>query len=224
MKSSCRYISCIIVAFSLTLNIPVTAQDVRSGGVIYPLGEGWTVQYTPAKTICETVSLGRPSTRLQTIPATYRWAKLAAGVIPEPLTELVTVPPQYKTVVEQHSVSPARDIITITAPIYNPDGSLRRGAVFEKKTIPAEMRTVTRRVLERPARTVERIVPRQTRDGFVRVVDTPAYTVEVAGPLKSQRHCGEISATYSVSHKDRVQRHDFNNFDAFHNFLNNPPP
>jgi len=150
------------------------------------------VEIIPASydTVDETVVVKEASARLEVIPATYEEVTERILVQPES-KKIVEVPATYKTVSETLLVSPARTEWK-RGPAADFAGT---GAVLDSRTtdtgeimclvdVPAVYETVTRTVVDTPARTREEIIPAQYRTVTKRVVKTPATTREVMIPAE----------------------------------------
>ncbi len=140
----------------------------------------------------ERVLVSEASSRLEVVPATYR--TVTEEVVVEPARkELRTVPAKYDNRSERVLVKAAYTTWKKGAgPI---GGSLGGGTISDTKEtatgeimclveVPAEYRTVTKRVLVEPARTTEVMIPAVTKNVTKRVVATPATTREVTIPAK----------------------------------------
>jgi hypothetical protein len=171
----------------------------------------------------ERVLVKEASTRIETIPATYETVEERVMVRPA-ATRIEEVPATYNTVSEQVLVAPAR-----TEWKRGPAASFSRtGVVLDSQTtdtgeimclveIPAVYKTVTRRVIDKPAtsRTIE--VPAQYTVVKKQVVKTPASTREISVPAEyrtvtaskvatpAQERRIEIPATYeTVSKRTKI--------------------
>jgi len=117
------------------------------------------------ETYTEPVVIQEASTELITIPPTYETVTETV-IVQEANSELVTIPATYKTVTETFVVQPE----------YEYNGQI----------VPAVTKQVTRRVVDTPARTIERAIPAVTKQEKRRVVKTPASTTERVIPAVTQ--------------------------------------
>ncbi len=165
------------------------------------------VSVTPARfgPSTERVLVKEASTRLEVIPATYKTVTERVLVKPAS-TRLVTIPATYKTESERILVKPAHtEWKRGTGRGVRGSGSL--GGASEQYTrfegkkvvatkvqdtgevmclveVPAEYRTVTRKVLATPASTREEQIPAQYKTITRTVLDRPASTREIAIPAQ----------------------------------------
>ena len=119
-----------------------------------------------------------------TIPATYRTVTETVVVRPG-RTRVETIAPEYETLTEQVMVSPPRvewrpepPMPGARAPDPRPYRMSPTGEVWRLVEVPAVHRTVTRKVLARPARQAEFTDPPVTKQVTRRVVDRPAEVKE----------------------------------------------
>lgn len=165
------------------------------------------VRVIPAtfKTVKEQVVASEASTRLEVIPATYK--TVTERVLVKPASKRVsTVPATYKTVTERIKV---RDAYTAWKPggkVIAAGSNALGGTILQNRTsstgevmclveIPAEYRTVSKRVQVSPAQTRETEVPAVYKTVKRRVVDRPAATREVAIPAKYNTITKTVEAT-----------------------------
>lgn len=165
------------------------------------------VEVIPARYAPDTerVLVSEASSRLEVIPATYKTVTERVLVKPAS-TRLVEVPATYRTESERVLVSPARTEWKKGTGRASGAGVAFGGASeqidrFEGRNvlatrvedtgelmclveIPAEYKTVTRRVVDRPASTRTIEVPAEYKTVTRRVVDRPASTREVPIPAK----------------------------------------
>lgn len=154
------------------------------------------VKVIPAtfKTVQERVVAQEASTRLEVIPATYKTVE--ERILVKPAGKRVeTVPAKFKTVTERIKV---RDAYTAWKPggqVIAVGSNALGGTILQNRTsstgevmclveVPAEYRTVSKRVQVAPAQTREIETPAQYRTVTRRVVDQPARTREVTIPAK----------------------------------------
>jgi len=115
-----------------------------------------------------------PMVDYDVIPAVWETVQEAV-VAQEASTELVTIPAVYETVTETVVVQPA----TIA---------------YDGAVIPAVTKERQRRVVKRPASTMERVIPAVTKMETRRVLKTPARTVErMAPPDKNSSNALKMS-------------------------------
>ena len=165
------------------------------------------VKVIPAtfKTVEERILVSEASTRLEVIPATYKTVE--ERILVKPASKRVeTVPAKYKTVTERNKV---RDAYTAWKPggnVIAVGSNALGGTILQNRTsstgevmclveIPAEYRTVSKRVQVAPAQTREIEIPAQYRTVKKRVVDQPARTREVAIPAKYRTVTKTVEAT-----------------------------
>ena len=152
------------------------------------------VEIIPAQyqNVQERVLVAEASERLEVIPATYR--TVTETVVVEPArTELRTIPAKYTTQSERVLV---REGYTTWKKGEGPiGGTLSGGTITDTREtatgeimclveVPAEYRTVTKRVLVEAARTESITIPAVTKTVTKRVVATPATTRTVTIPAK----------------------------------------
>ncbi len=150
------------------------------------------VRIIPAQyeTVTERVLVREASTKLEIVPAVYETVTEQVMIKPA-TTKLVEVPPSYRTVTEQVLVSPAQTVWK-TGGIASQSGgrilktatSGETGEVLCLVEIPAEYKTVTRTVLDRPATTREVQVPAEYMTVTKRMLKTPPTTREVTIPAE----------------------------------------
>ena len=165
------------------------------------------VKVIPAtfKTVQEKVVAQEASTRLEVIPATYKTVE--ERILVKPASKRVeTVPAKFKTVTERIKV---RDAYTAWKPggnVIAVGSNALGGTILQNRTsstgevmclveVPAEYRTVSKRVQVAPAQTREIEIPAQYRTVTRRVVDQPARTREVAIPAKFKTVTRTVEAT-----------------------------
>ncbi|MDX1776997.1 MAG: peptidoglycan-binding domain-containing protein [Desulfobulbales bacterium] len=222
---------------------PYKAARTAAGDDLFPpnakLGECYARVFVPHKMqqVTEKVLVKEASERIEVIPAQYETVKERV-VIEEASQRLETVPAQYSMVTEKVLVQPAKKKIVDVEPVYATEtekilvkpahiawkkgtGPIQKideatGEIMCLVEIPAEYRTVTRRVLKSPAttktieiparyETVERRV--MTKPPTTRTVDIPAKygTIEVTKlvrPAEEKRI--KIPAEYKTVTKQQV--------------------
>ena len=109
------------------------------------------------ETLTETVVVQPQSVEYVTAPPTFETVTETV-VVQEASTELITIPATYKNVTET----------IVLQPQYEYNGQV----------IPAITEQFTRRVVDTPARTAERVAPAVTKQETRRVIKTPASTQE----------------------------------------------
>lgn len=142
------------------------------------------IEVLPARyeTVEETVLVQEASSRLEVAPATYKWVE--EQVMVKPATKkLITHPAEYAWEEQQVMVKPAHTIWKKgTGPIQKIDEAT--GEIMCLVEVPAEFKTVRKRVLKSPARTEAQEIPAQYKTIRKRVVDQPASTRTVEIPAK----------------------------------------
>lgn len=130
----------------------------------------------------ETVVAAEESERLEVIPATYKTVQERVMVAPES-TRLETIPAVHETVTEQMLVKPAYTTWKKGhGPIEKVDEAT--GEIMCLVEVPAQYRTVTKRVLVTLAQTRTIVIPAQYETVTRTVVDQPATTRVVKIPAK----------------------------------------
>lgn len=140
----------------------------------------------------ERVLVEEAGERIEVIPGTYK--TVTESVVVEPAkTELVTVPAKYSTKTERILV---REGYTTWKQGEGPiGGTMGGGTITDTRgsatgeimclvEVPPEYRTVTKKVLVEPARTVSKPIPAVTKTVTRRVVDRPAQTRSIPIPAK----------------------------------------
>lgn len=165
------------------------------------------VNVVPAtfKQVQERILVSEASTRLEVIPATYKTVE--ERILVKPASKRVeTVPAKYKTVTERIKV---RDAYTAWKPggqVIAVGSNALGGTILQNRTsstgevmclveIPAEYRTVSKRVQVAPAGTREVTIPAKYRTVTKRVVDQPSRTREVVIPAKYRTITKTVEAT-----------------------------
>ena len=162
--------------------IPAKIETVTERVLVQP--EGQRLVTTPEKYGTETqrVLVQEESERIEVVPATYKTVTERVMVSPEQ-TSLVTVPAKYETRSERILV---KDAYTTwkkgRGPIERIDSAT--GEIMCLVEVPAEYRTVTKRVQVAPPSTREVTKPAVYRTVTKRVVDRPASTRTVKIPAK----------------------------------------
>ena len=134
------------------------------------------------KTITEEITLEEASQRLETIPAEY--SMVEEKVLVEPAkTKIIDIPPIYETVSEQILVKPAHvSWKKGTGPIQRIDQAT--GEIMCLVEIPAEYKTVTRKMLKTPATTKSVGTPAVYKTVKTRVMSKPPTTRVIDIPAK----------------------------------------
>jgi len=162
---------------------PEQYRNVQQHYVARPASE--RVEVIPARyqTMTESVVTQEGHERLEVVPPTFRTVTEQIEVRP-PTVRHVTTEPQYETVSERVLERPARQV-------WKPGrGPLERvdqatGQILCLVEEPAVYKTITRRVLTRPAETREVQVPGEYRSVTRRIVDQPAQVRRVSVPPKT---------------------------------------
>ena len=174
------------------------------------------VAVTPAtyKTVQERILVREASERLEVVPASYKTVEERILVTPAK-KRIVTVPATYKTVSERIKV---RDAYTT----WKPGGSVIAvganalgGTILQNRTsstgevmclveVPAEYKTVTRRVQATAATTREETVPAVYRTVKKRVVATPASTRTIKIPAEYRTVTKTVEATPASVQRTKV--------------------
>lgn len=166
------------------------------------------------KQVKERVLVKEAAERIEVIPATYK--KVTERIVVTPAkTQLVTVPATYETVTERVKV---RDAYTA----WKPGGSViavganalggtilqnRRsstGEVMCLVEVPAEYKTVKRRVEVTPARTEEKVIPAVYKTVTKRVIATPATTRKIVIPAVYGSVTKTVEATPSIVQRTEI--------------------
>ncbi len=162
---------------------------------------GENVNVIPAKyqTVTQQVLVSEATTKLKVIPETYK--TVTEKVLVEPAREVFTkVPPKYKTVTEKVLVKPAyttwkRGVNPITGSGTPYSRVKRNGGIVSKYDqstgeimclveVPAEYKTVTKKVLAMPAGLAKKVIPAKYKTVTRRVIATPATAQKVTIPAK----------------------------------------
>lgn len=150
------------------------------------------LEIIPAKyeTVSERVLTREASSRLEVVPARYQTVEERIQVQPES-TRIEEIPASYKTVTDRILVSPARtEWKRGTAARLTDIGNVvdsretDTGEIMCLVEIPAQYRTVDRKVVDQPARTREIKVPAQYKTVKKTVLVEPAATREVKIPAE----------------------------------------
>ena len=130
----------------------------------------------------ETVLVSEASVRLEVVPAVYGWVEERILLKPES-KRMVEVPAVHEQVSERILVKAAHTVWKEgRGPIEKVDNST--GEIMCLVEVPAEYKTVTKRVLKTPARTREEVIPAEYKTIKRKVVTKPATTREVEIPAK----------------------------------------
>ena len=142
------------------------------------------IEIIPAqyKTVTERVTLKEASQRLETFPAEY--SMVEERVLVEPAKkQIIDVLPVYETVSEEILVKPAHIAWKKgTGPIQRIDEST--GEIMCLIEVPAEYKTVTKRMLKTPARTKTVEIPAEYKTVKRRVMSKPPTTKVVEIPAE----------------------------------------
>lgn len=143
------------------------------------------------------------SEELVSVPARYKWVQEPV-VIEEGYERIEVIPARFEMQTRTVEVEPARREITVTQPRYETVKErvkIRDAYTTWKRdcdalrtdrgqdtlcgvTVPAEFKTVNKRVLREPARAVTRVIPAVTKEIAVRVVVEKARRRVVTVPPK----------------------------------------
>ena len=189
-----------------------TAQPVAAGGseLLPPNakpGQCFTRVWMPPqyKNVSTRKLVSEAGERIEVIPAKYGKVKKRV-LVQEASTKLVTVPATYKTVTEQVMVRPARTVTETVPPVYETvtervldkaahttwkkgTGPIQRidestGEIMCLVEVPATYKTISKRVLKRPASTRSREIQAEYRTVTKKVVATEATTKTIEIPAK----------------------------------------
>lgn len=141
------------------------------------------------ETYTEAVTVQEASTELVTIPPTYETVTETV-VVQNASAEFVTIPATYKTVVETFVVQPAYEYNGQKVPAVTKQITRRVVDVPARtveKAVPAVTKQVSRRVIKTPASTRERIIPAVTKMETRRRIKTPARTIEQVVPAQTKQ-------------------------------------
>lgn len=196
------------------ITVPATFKTVSEKVVDREASE--TVKVVPAtyKTVKEKILVKEASEKLQVVPATYKTVKEKILVQPEQ-RRIVTVPATYKTVSEKIKVADAyttwkRGNNAIAVGTNALGGTIlgnRRaetGEIMCLVEVPAEYKTVSRRVVATPATTREEVIPAKYKTVTKRVVATPASTRKVAIPAEYGTVTKRVEATPASVNKTPI--------------------
>ncbi len=156
------------------------------------------------ETVTETVVVQEASTELVTVPSTFENVTETVVVQPQSV-EYVTIPATYRTVTETIIVQEGYEYNGQTIPPVTKNIQRRvidTPARTVEKNIPAVTKQVTRRVVKTPASTQERVIPAVKKEITRRRIKTPAMTV--AQPVTTQQTGKQISNRQSNALRQSV--------------------
>lgn len=134
------------------------------------------------KNVEKTVLVQEESKKLQVVPATYKTVTERIMVEPEK-TRIKEVPARFETVSEKILVKPAYTTWKKgRGPIERLNAST--GEIMCLVEVPAEYKTVTKKVVKTAATTVQETIPAKYKTVTRKVVDKPATTREIVVPAK----------------------------------------
>jgi len=183
----------------------VPAQYRSSSAQMLKTGQQETIRIIPARfgPSTQRVLVKEATTRLEVIPATYTW--IAESVLVKPAsTRLVQIPASYETITERVLVHEAyttwkKGAAPVSAASLGGLGAgvgsgesatvkvnAATGEVMCLVEVPAEYRTVTKRVVKSPPFTREIAVPAEYKIIRKQALATPATTREVQVPAEYQ--------------------------------------
>jgi hypothetical protein len=161
---------------------PEQYRNVQQNYVARPAGERVDVVPARYQTMNESVVTQEGHERLEVVPPTFRTVTEQVEVSP-PTVRYVTSEPQYETVSERVMERPARQVWKPgRGPMERVDQST--GQILCLVEEPAVYKTITRRVLTRPAETREVQVPGEYRSVTRRIIDQPAQIRRVSVPAQ----------------------------------------
>ena len=201
-----------------------TSYDWHDGskGGTYGIGEGWSVEILPPtnETVTETVKFHNENLGLVTVPAQYEWIRDDSEDLsgePVIVSTLVTLPAEYKTVIDTYIVEKAKTEYSLSEAVYNSKGVIVTPRQVKQRVIPAVKEQRERRVLKTPERTVERMIPVERRKGYRYVVKIPASTIENPAPSTEEktetRRVMSQPWTFIIKNPDGKRAHSFDDFD-----------
>lgn len=162
---------------------PEQYRDVQKTYVARPATE--RIEVIPARyqSVMHTYVAHEAYERLEVIPPTFRTVTEQVEVRPAQV-RYVTTEPEYETVTERVMVTPPRQVWKPgRGPIERIDHAT--GQILCLVEEPATYKTITRRVLRRPAEVREVVVPAEYRTVTRRVLDRPAEIRRVMVPAQT---------------------------------------
>lgn len=161
---------------------PEQYRDVQQQYVAQPASERVDVVPARYQTLTESVVTQEGYERLEVVPPTFRNVVEQVEVRP-PSVRYVNTEPQYDTVTEQVMERPARQVWRPgRGPVERIDHAT--GQILCLVEEPAVYKTITRRVLTRPAEVREVQIPGEYRSVTRRVIDQPAQVRRVSVPAQ----------------------------------------
>lgn len=162
----------------------IPAEYTQGSETITARAASQRIDVTPAKYefVEERVMLQEASTRLEIVPASYKTVSERVMIEPEK-TELREIPAVYENTSERILVKPAYTTWKKgRGPVERLNDST--GEIMCLVEVPAEYKTVSKKVVKTPARTVEDVTPAKYKTVQKRVVAVAETTTEVAVPAK----------------------------------------
>ena len=135
--------------------------------------------------------------------------------------QIVTIPPTYMTITETTVIEPEKIKYYVTAPIFNPDGSLMTPAQVLQRHIPARVEKKDRRVIKTPERKETRFMPAEYREGYRRVIRIPAKIIKdesESSVTPFTRHEKIKPAQFLIKNPNGEIAHRFESYEAFKTF------
>lgn len=167
------YAEVIVPAKFETINERVMESEASSRIEVTPAQYEWTEQQVMVKPA---------ETRLEVVPAKYETVTEKVMIEPE-RQETISIPATYKTVSEQVMVKPATKVwMDGEVEVEKPDELTGDIVCLVEK--PAEYKTVTRKVVDQPARTEVKTIPAQYKTVQKQVLVSEATTREVTIPAQ----------------------------------------
>ena len=218
------FMACAHAPASENIGQAITSYDWHdsSKGGIYGIGEGWSIEVLPPKyeTVTETYTLIHENLGLVTVPAQYEWIKDdSEDLSGEPIivSTLVTLPAEYKMVIDTYIVENEKTEYSMSDAVYNSEGVILTPRHVKQQVIPVVTGLRERQVLKTPERTVERMIPVERRKGYRYVVKIPASTIENPAPSTEEktetRRVMSQPWTFIIKNSDGKGVHSFDNFD-----------
>lgn len=180
---------------------PEQYRSVPQQIVSRPAYERMQVQPAQYQRSREMVTVQDAYERMEIVPATFKTVREQVMVRPA-TTRYVTTEPEYETVSEKIMVRPARQVWKKgRGPIERIDHAT--GDIMCLVEEPAQYKTITRRVLRRPAEAREVQVPAEYRTVTRRVIDQPAQVRRVTIPAETRQV--EVQRMVAPPRVERIQ-------------------
>ena len=202
-----------------------TWHDGSKGG-IYGIGEGWSIELSPAEyeTITETIIIhDAPRVPLFT-PAELEWVRddtVEQSKAPILTTTLVTIPAEYETIEETVIVEPQKTEYFLTEATQGSNGEILKPRLVQHRFIPAETKQVERVVVKTPEHVIEKIEEVEQRKGYRQIVKTPAKLIEDTSPAKPKTYTGVVEKTpwqFTIKTPNGQIAHIFDDYNALKTF------